>query len=496
MNEEEQLNEIEQISEEEQIKDEVQIKKIYMPIQKLLVPIVFIIALLYDRLVVTSILRMDGSVFFFSAIFWIVYIVAFYGYNWKKLHSNSFLWIIVGFVYALCIWNFIFDYRSSYGLITWLIIPGILMVHAQYIVSDFTLKQVGLVVREWVLGWFIKPFSAIIIFIEVIQSLDTTRKNSTIRKIFTGILITLPLLLIILPLLSGADMVFGYYLKNLLMKFDFGSFFSHAIIICVATILLFSFFWNIRFTPAKEKKSNKNVDLDIMISCIVLGIIVSIYVLFCVIQFSYLFAGAGLPNGLTYSEYAREGFWQLIVIAGINLSIFGILLQYTKKNKIITIMLSCLLGLTTFMLISSFVRLGLYIDTFGMTWLRLISAWFIIYLAAVLVLCMVRLVKEKLPLMAVCGIMLLGWYTILGYANPDGLIVKYNLESGGQHWIEEDEDYICSLSDNATIALLRYGERSNVMEGIIKYKETTAETGYSTSSFRLRSLIKAYLISP
>jgi uncharacterized membrane protein YczE len=78
------------------------------------------------------------------------------------------------------------------------------------------------------------------------------------------------------------------------------------------------------------------------------------------------------------------------------------------------------------MLVSGFIRLGLYIDAYGLTWLRLISGWFIIYLAAAVVLCAVRMLKEKLPLIMICAMLLLGWYVVLGYANPDGLIARYN----------------------------------------------------------------------
>ena len=40
-----------------------------------------------------------------------------------------------------------------------------------------------------------------------------------------------------------------------------------------------------------------------------------LYVIFCGIQIIYLFGGGGeLPAGVTYAEYARQGFFQLLVV--------------------------------------------------------------------------------------------------------------------------------------------------------------------------------------
>jgi len=151
-----------------------------------------------------------------------------------------------------------------------------------------------------------------------------------------------------------------------------------------------------------------------------------LYVTFCVVQFTYLFAGAGLPGGISYSEYAREGFAQTVVVCTINLLIFGVFLHYGKRNKISISLLIGLLTLTCIMLFSGFLRLGLYIDFYGMTWLRLLSAWFIIYLAVIVIICAVRIWKENLPLIATGALILLGWYIVLGYINPDGFVARYN----------------------------------------------------------------------
>jgi hypothetical protein len=64
-----------------------------------------------------------------------------------------------------------------------------------------------------------------------------------------------------------------------------------------------------------------------------------------------------------------------------------------------------------------------------MTWLRLISAWFILYLSAVLTLCTTKLLTKKpFPILVLCALLLLFLYITLGYLNPNNFINWYNLE--------------------------------------------------------------------
>jgi hypothetical protein len=186
--------------------------------------------------------------------------------------------------------------------------------------------------------------------------------------------------------------------------------------------------WNtgLREKAKAQAQIRPALSIDAIICYIVLGAACLLYVLFCAVQFTYLFAGAGLPGDMTYSEYAREGFAQTVAVCALNLLIFGVFLQFGAKLKAASVLLAALLGLTSVMLFSGFIRLKLYIDAYGLTWLRILSAWFIIYLVAVIVVCVVRMLRVKLPAIALCALILLGWFTALGYANPDALAAGYN----------------------------------------------------------------------
>ena len=47
----------------------------------------------------------------------------------------------------------------------------------------------------------------------------------------------------------------------------------------------------------------------------------------------------------------------------------------------------------------------------------------------VILVCFVRMMREKLPVFALCALLLLGWYVALGYSNPDKLIASNNVSN-------------------------------------------------------------------
>jgi hypothetical protein len=435
--------------------------------ERTLLLIAFGIGVLCDRLLFSQ--AVDGDSWrlpLFSAIFWLVFLLAFHIFFQKRIGGRRASWTLAGFLTLLCLWNFFHDYQSPYGAITFLVIPAAVMAHVQLSLRAIPLKAAGELVISWLLGWFAYPFTALYKIAAVIASVFPERSRRGAGRALAGILFAIPLALVILALLGSADKVFSYYLSRLIIGADIAAFLRHAILACAVAALFFSVLWNAgfrktfapdsapapmsapantlapaaasAFAPSNATNASDAASppakhasaIDPVISCIGLAAASLCYALFCLVQFTYLFARAGLPNGLTYSEYAREGFAQIIVVCGLNILLFGIVIRFGRRAKSVDALLAALLGLTTVTLASGFVRLRLYIDVYGLTWLRLLSTWFIVYLFAVLALCAARMLRPKLPLVAVCAFLLIGWYTVLGYADPDALIARYNLENG------------------------------------------------------------------
>jgi hypothetical protein len=401
--------------------------------EKILIVLSVAIAFFFDRLMTNSLEKFVNGLGF-HAVFWLFYLAGFYAFFWKRVKRDPVLWVVSACVVALCVWNFIPFGRTNWEFyfLTALVIPGVLMAHAQWSALGLSWKKfdgaVYSIFAAWFEGWFLKPFSAIPEFFGVTASMISEENKPVLKRVAQGLLIVFFMMLVIIPLLMGADMVFGYYVRNFFESFSVTSLIFHGISISIATLLFYSFFWNIGYGDNRPHELDIRNEIDKIISTIILGSTILIYTLFCTIQFTYLFARTGLPSHLTYSEYAREGFAQTVAICTINLFIYITFLWRGEKRKSLTVLLGILLALTACMLFSGALRLSLYIETYGMTWLRLLSAWFIIYLAAVTILSAVRLFKKNLPLVGICALLLLIWYVALGFLNPDGFIHWYNIE--------------------------------------------------------------------
>ena len=112
-----------------------------------------------------------------------------------------------------------------------------------------------------------------------------------------------------------------------------------------------------------------------------------VYAVFTVIQFKYLFGGESfiLPSSYTFAEYARRGFFELVVVAVINFVIILITVSFIRRenSKVHAVnkgLLSFLVGFTFVMLISAFYRMLVYEQAYGFTYSRIFVQAFMVLL--------------------------------------------------------------------------------------------------------------------
>ncbi|MDR1705306.1 MAG: DUF4173 domain-containing protein, partial [Clostridiales bacterium] len=363
------------------------VRKTFTKLEKILLPVSLVIAVLFDRLMCAPLL--DLGYFHIVRVcagwFWLGWIIFFCAVYWKKLKGSIALWFVAACAAALCVWSIVFpEGNEPYSMWTYLVIPAVLMAHAQAVAGGFALKDAASIAAAWITGWLIKPFSGIPALAGSIGSLFSEGNRTAVKRVCIGLLAALALFLILIPLLRGADQMFGFYMDNITSGFNVPSLIFHGIMILIAFALFYSILWNVGFGKNKAASIPSHWRVDAIICVIVLGAVALLYILFCGIQFTYLFAGAGLPEGMTYSSYAREGFSQTVTVCAINLIMFGLFIRFGPRGRLLNSFLGLLLALTAVMLYSGAVRLNLYIGAYGLTWLRLLSAWFIIYLAAVI----------------------------------------------------------------------------------------------------------------
>lgn len=106
-----------------------------------------------------------------------------------------------------------------------------------------------------------------------------------------------------------------------------------------------------------------------------------LYALFFAVQGSYLFGAftRTLPAGFIVSEYARRGFFELCGVMAVNFALLWLAVRLSaapvRENRPLLAACLLLLGESALLAVVALSKLGLYIDCFGFTPLRLQSSW-------------------------------------------------------------------------------------------------------------------------
>ena len=169
-----------------------------------------------------------------------------------------------------------------------------------------------------------------------------------------------------------------------------------------------------------------------------LGALVALFVAFVGVQVTVLFGGRDhvlRTTGLTYAEYARSGYWQLLATAVLTLGVIAAALRLADTPRrshrvILRALLAALCGLTLVLLASALHRLDLYESAFGLTRLRLTAeafAWGLAGFFALIVLAgVVPTVRRNFARTAIAATA--AGLLAFSLANPDGTIARQNIE--------------------------------------------------------------------
>lgn len=161
-----------------------------------------------------------------------------------------------------------------------------------------------------------------------------------------------------------------------------------------------------------------------------------LFALFVAVQVRVLFGGHAhvlATEGLTYAEYAREGFFQLLVVAFLTLAVIAFAVRYSgnpaaRRPAAIEVLLGVLCLLTFVVLASALRRLNLYEDAFGFTVARLTGHAVTLWVGALLGLVVAAGLARRggwLPR----GVALLTGAALLafGLADPEGRVAERNV---------------------------------------------------------------------
>jgi len=192
---------------------------------------------------------------------------------------------------------------------------------------------------------------------------------------------------------------------------------------------------------------------------IVLALLDLLFLAFVLVQLRYLFGGASLVEtrtGLTYAEYARHGFFELVAVA---LLVLPLLLladwlrrrEEGRSDRLFKLLAGALILLLFVVMASALQRMRLYQREYGLTELRVYTTGVMLWLAVVFVWLAFTVLRGRRDLFAV-GALVSGFAATLAInvVNPDALIARTNLDRP-----KLDVAYLTHLSDDATPELVK-----------------------------------------
>lgn len=300
------------------------------------------------------------------------------------------------------------------------------------------------------------------------QKSRTERKSRTVGYVMIGLAISVPILLVVLALLASADAVFLEMIVKVFGGINLPN------IMNIIFRIVFMYFFSYMLTAYLCKKQIKEEVKDHRMGEPVIAITVTvmltfIYLIFSVVQIAGLFLGQlKLPEGYTYAEYARQGFFQLLAVSILNLVIVLVCMSYFRKSKILKIVLTVMSLCTFIMIASSAMRMVIYIRFYYLTFLRILVLWALALLAVLFLGILVNIHGEKFPLFRYSMAVVTVFYLGLSFSHPDYIIARVNIANteadSRQWWVDEsvepyhDFSYLSRLNADAAPVLVPYLE--------------------------------------
>jgi len=273
-----------------------------------------------------------------------------------------------------------------------------------------------------------------------------------------GVLLAAPLLFLFGALFVAADSVFQDYVSSAVPDPD-------GLMLHVALIAVFGWVSAGLLREYLTKPSPVQMEVRRWFRVgtteltVVLGLLNLLFLAFVLVQLRYLFGGGSVVEartGLSYAEYARHGFFELVTVAALVLPLL-LLADWVRRreeagsDRIFKLLAGALILLLFVVMASALQRMRLYQREYGLTELRVYVTGCMLWLAVVFVWTAFTVLRGRRDLFAV-GALVSGFAAILAVnvVNPDALIARTNL-----HRPNLDVVYLTHLSDDATPELVK-----------------------------------------
>lgn len=223
-----------------------------------------------------------------------------------------------------------------------------------------------------------------------------------------------------------------------------------------------------------------------------------VYVMYVAVQCSTLLLGADHVRdrtGLTFAEYARGGFFQLVAVGVLTFVALTVLRPIARdadrRERLVLRVLGAVASACTIaMVVAAIAKLDLYGDVFGLTMLRLHTTVFAVWLGLALAIAMFALLRldGEWVVPAVACTALVG-VLAMNVVNPERIVAEHNLTETIDS-TEFDIAYLVSLSDDAVPAIVTHldelspSDRDRAVAELCRRPERTGALDWNASVSR------------
>lgn len=289
-------------------------------------------------------------------------------------------------------------------------------------------------------------------------------RSAKLAALGRGLAIAALPILVFGALFASADIFFRDLLRDAVLLSPAEAF-SHLTLWAVFAWLAGSYLWGALLgerEPLPAAPRIRWLRFEFIETCVVFGLVDALFLIFVAVQFRYLFGGAGRVESsstLTYAEYARRGFFELVAVAALVVP-FLLITHWllprgsARLHKFYSAVAGVLVVLVFVVMASALRRMRLYQENFGLTELRLYTTAFMIWLFAVFAWLAFTVLRGRRDRFAfgsfVAGLAVLA---ALNALNPDAFIVSRNaaIASGGRPF---DSAYALNLSPDSVPSLV------------------------------------------
>lgn len=432
----------------------------------------FVIAISSFLMIIDNFLKMDMYIGAWHIIMYLLLVSPLVYLIWKKKIQNSYtkwflplllIMIVDMFTYSNDMVQFTLPI-IFYLLVIILYLTSMHKVHSFY---QTLLPRMALPFKGLGSGYIKDFFGGLI---------DKQGDKKLYARIGLALLITLPFLGIFTALLFEADSNYSSTIKHL---FDFTHGFEFDYLF---TLPLYFFTYLLLFIYSASNRKSRDImektkTLDLLIVGIFLTMINILFVSFIVIQVPFLLSNDFIPEG-NIADFAREGFFQLMMVMGLVVLIFLFIMRRFHGEKSLIFLLVGLLTQTVIMGVVSLKKMYLYQSIKGATQMRYYVEWFDYYLIFILAIGIFFLLRKYAfnKLLDVVSILGVVAFTLIVSLNIDAMVAKHNIEKFKK---SEGLD-IRSLERLSIDALPAISDYESTLNRNLSYPEIASEIFHSS----------------